>query len=842
MPLKLQVKEDFEGLVEKLEISSIRSQLFGQVDQNGIDLTEREISKLLSYASILSLSDDSSDISQTYEIITRLLEIYKGKNSYVIKGAEIILSRIGNFPGKNLLRDRYSPEQQAHVSPVLMLECLTREVENSLYQFQNKITLTDFQYRLFDSLENQTSLSVSAPTSAGKSFVLNLDLVRKIRDRDKQSIIYIVPTRALISEVSQRIRSTLRDEGLSEVMIRTAPFPVAKENIKKAVIYVLTQERLMSLINSPEADPFVTSLIVDEAHEIQKGKLGIVLQNAIDITLAKFSNADVLFASPLIKNPGYFLSLFDRNLSGEYFVETISPVSQNIILVSEVKGKPKRLYISILTRNKILEIGHMNIIFEFRHHKDVQKANLALSVSLDDTSVIVFSNGPADAENVAEEIAKIKDNFKVTKNINTFIEFIKKDIHPEYPLINCLRNGVAFHYGRMPSLVRSGIEKLFKDGEIKLICCTSTLLQGVNLPAKHIIIENPKSGDDPMNRSDFLNLAGRAGRLLKEFHGNIWCIRPSTWTEECYKGEQLQEITSAIGNLMNDGGSIVQDLLSSSINASKKDEAEAAFGKLYYDYMINNNSSSLEIYRNDDNTHNLDKTIDALKSISVTIPRDILEKNKSLRPDHLQSVYDYLRSKEDFNNLIPIKPIVKGSKKIMEEIFIIIIEKFEWNVSEPYMKFISLLAYRWVYGNSIGEILAESVRFNQERKPQEKVSRIIRDCLDVLETQIRFNLVRYFSAYIDILRAVLRENGNKDLENKIEPYHIFLEFGSCNPHALNLMALGLSRFSALYLQDKFNFTESVEAEEYLTQMRVMNIDSFEMPILCKQEIKDLMGP
>jgi hypothetical protein len=157
------------------------------------------------------------------------------------------------------------------------------------------------------------------------------------------------------------------------------------------------------------------------------------------------------------------------------------------------------------------------------------------------------------------------------------------------------------------------------------------------------------------------------------------------------------------------------------------------------------------------------------------------------------------------------------------------------------MKFISFLAYKWVYGNSIGEILAESVRFNQKKNPKEKVSKIIRDCLDVLETQIRFKLVKYFSAYIDILRIVLKEKELKDEMVRIEPYHIFLEFGSCNPHALNLMALGLSRFTALYLQGKFDFIEAVEAEEYLKQMHTMNIDSFNMPVLCKQEVKDLIG-
>ncbi|MFI3119302.1 MAG: hypothetical protein QX203_04940 [Methylococcaceae bacterium] len=251
--------------------------------------------------------------------------------------------------------------------------------------------------------------------------------------------------------------------------------------------------------------------------------------------------------------------------------------------------------------------------------------------------------------------------------------------------------------------------------------------------------------------------------------------------------------------------------------------------------------TALEIYRSDDNTHNLDNTINALRRVTVTIPNDILEKNKSLRPDHLQSVYDYLKSQQDFYGLIPVKPFVTGSKIIMDDIFKIIIEKFEWEMPGNYMKWISVLAHKWVYGDSISKILAENVILNKNKHPNEKISNIIRGCLEALETQIRFNLVRYFSAYIDILRAVLRENGNKDLENKIEPYHIFLEFGSYNPHALNLMALGLSRFTALYLQGKFDFPENVEAEEYLKQIHTMNIESFDMPVLCKQEVKDLIG-
>jgi len=104
----------------------------------------------------------------------------------------------------------------------------------------------------------------------------------------------------------------------------------------------------------------------------------------------------------------------------------------------------------------------------------------------------------------------------------------------------------------------------------------------VNLPAKNILIDNPKSGDKPMSRPDFLNLSGRAGRLLKEFHGNIWCINPMEWEEPIYQGEQLEEICSAIDLVMKDGGSSLDDLLEGRIKkASEIENAEVAFSPVF---------------------------------------------------------------------------------------------------------------------------------------------------------------------------------------------------------------------------------------------------------------------
>lgn len=56
----------------------------------------------------------------------------------------------------------------------------------------------------------------------------------------------------------------------------------------------------------------------------------------------------------------------------------------------------------------------------------------------------------------------------------------------------------------MPLLIRTEIERLFSEGFIRYLICTSTLLEGVNLPAKSIIIRNPRRGKgNPLNANDF---------------------------------------------------------------------------------------------------------------------------------------------------------------------------------------------------------------------------------------------------------------------------------------------------------------------------------------------------
>jgi replicative superfamily II helicase len=828
--------EDFQDDINKLFICSTLHLLPLNSESN--KLTSAEAKRLIGIASILSISEVPDELSLAYEIISRLIECDSDDKERIPQAADIIFSRIGNFPGRELLRKRYKVLENFSPALTLSLERLAREIENTT---DEGITLTDFQHRFYTDLEKQKSLSISAPTSAGKSFILNLDLIRRLESGKEQNIVYIVPTRALISEVSTRIRKTIKSRGITGALVRTAPFSTKNSAQLKNTIYILTPERLLSLLKPENNTKKITSIFIDEAHEIQKGNRGITLQSAVDLALSLHRSASVLFASPLISNPGYFLSLFGRQDEGLFFTETISPVSQNLLLVSEVNRQPTKINISLLAANRTIDLGTTPISFKFRDAKSSQRAKFANEITLNNESTIIFANGPGEAESVAEELLSLNRDFTASDEVKDFISFIRSEIHEEYPLAQTLEYGVAVHYGDMPSIVRSGVEELFKSAEIRFLCCTSTLLQGVNLPAKHIVIENPHSGNKPMTRSDFLNLSGRAGRLLQEFHGNIWCIRPGEWDEKSYAGEKLQEIKSSMSKIMDDGGKIIEELLTGNLDEKNRSLAEAGFSRLYQETKIQGEEEVLSRYETKENSETLAKNLDHVRSISITLPQQILDSHSSLRPDHLQNLYDKLFSAIYTEEFSLINPFLKGGYERMSNAINIISEIFGWAENQKFRSAVVYISHQWATGAAISTLIKDRVNYVKREDESVNTSTTIRKLLKLIETEVRFKLVKYFSAFEDIIKHCLLEKGFSESDARQAPYHTFLEFGSCSPIELSLMSLGFSRFTALRLKNAVNWGEAVEIDDYLLILARINISSLKMPKVCLKEINDILG-
>jgi len=117
-----------------------------------------------------------------------------------------------------------------------------------------------------------------------------------------------------------------------------------------------------------------------------------------------------------------------------------------------------------------------------------------------------------------------------------------------------LGKGVAYQIGYLPSDIRMRIEELFKTGDIKTILCTSTLVEGVNLPADNLFITSYKNGRSNMTPVDFRNLIGRVGRIEYNLYGNAILVKADERTnndkfEELLKKEVPEQKLSLASEL-----------------------------------------------------------------------------------------------------------------------------------------------------------------------------------------------------------------------------------------------------------------------------------------------------
>ena len=91
---------------------------------------------------------------------------------------------------------------------------------------------------------------------------------------------------------------------------------------------------------------------------------------------------------------------------------------------------------------------------------------------------------------------------------------IKNEVHGDYYLADLVSKGVAYHIGYLPTSIRQRIEDLFKAGKITALFCTSTLVEGVNLPADNLFITDYRNGQKDMRPIDYSRLDGRVGSLV----------------------------------------------------------------------------------------------------------------------------------------------------------------------------------------------------------------------------------------------------------------------------------------------------------------------------------------
>ena len=825
--------EAFQTAARDIELAALQAEL--RPDGAAFDLDPALGRKALQAAAILAASDDRKHRRAAYRIATSAYSVFGAAKHPFDQALHVVLARLGNFPAHG------TDPRVAAAGGVLPISLAIEDAEardrNRVQLGSRDLELTNFQHELWSRLTRGQQVAVSAPTSAGKSFVLQAFLTNQFVGEGPRSVVYIVPTRALISQVGADVADQVAaTEGAADVQVITVP-PDDETPLPKRAIYVMTQERVQLCLSMH--DGFAADLVVvDEAHNIAEGGRGILLQWVVDDLLVRNEQAQVLFASPLVRNLELFQQLFGLK-NFEAMPSAEATVSQSFISIAVLPGKAGRIRLISLGDGEAeprplaeLELGQA---LASRRDRLVHIPARLGSGKLN----IVYANGAAEAEKVALQLADFFRGREPTPEQVALAELVREAVHEEYGLAYCLRRGIAFHYANIPTVVRRAVEEAAANGVVDYIVCTSTLLQGVNLPAKNIFMLAPTKGQGrPLQSTDFWNLAGRAGRLRREFQGNIFLIAYEEWPQKPLEGPKDAVLVSALEQaLVGDR----DNLLSVVVDDKSRDDPdlETAFGRLFADLQEGRLSTTL--MRAGLNPSDLQAMTTAIGSaVAVTsLPSAVVRQTPSISAHKQQRLFDELLQclktggEAQAAFLIPRHPrdgyAFESYQAILERCHRILLGLD----GKKLHRFHAMMAVQWMRGTPLPQIIGSQLDRGGARADRAK---IIRDTLEVIESAIRFQTVRLFGCYAALLVQALKQTGYERLVPSVPAVALYLEVGASDRTMISLMSLGLSRVTAHRLSEAAA-DKSMDVAATRTWLSEAPLNAFGLSILLQEEVR-----
>lgn len=783
---------------------------------------DAELMQAVQAATILAGSEDPERRRAAFAVAACAADLARDRLPGLDGALRIVLTRMGNFPAVQT-----SPVVESFARlpiQVALAEELRRE-GNTVPLGKLQLELTDFQRALWSVLEAGENVAISAPTSAGKSFVLQAYLRSRARAGSLMTACYLVPSRALIAQVSDEIAQWRRDDDLRDLALITVPLP-AGSDLRSPAIYVLTQERLQAILTShPE---FAADLIVcDEAQGVEDGARGVLLQNVVDQLLRRTPAAQAIFAGPNIRNLSAFGAIFNIKLVRE--VESRSPsVVQNLILVNTRSLKKGHLTLERYAGGIGTALGDAGVERLLPSIKE-RLVRVAEKFGKAKPS-IVYANGPADAEGVAKGLADVSELQEPSDRIRELMALSRSAVHSQYDLASCLAHGIGFHYGRIPAIVRRGVEAAFADGEIQYLVTTSTLIQGVNFPAANLFVCKPKKGNNlQLEPAEFWNLAGRAGRLGKEFQGNIFLIDYQDWdVKHADHGSEIEVKSSLARTLGADFAGVLACATETDppLETDKRLSLEATFARLLTDRINGRLEGTLDRCQVvGQNRDDLIRALDAARG-KVSLPIDAIASSPTVSALRQQRLADYLASEirgggtKRISQLMPRHPRDDDAWATLSEVFKVCHRKL-LSLDAPRLHLrMAAIAIKWMRGDPIPEIVDE----NHRRSKGTDLAASIRETLKDIEQEIRFKYLRLTTCYNAVLGHVLRESGHGELVSSIPNLPSYLEVGAADPTMVSFVGLGISRVTARTLTDSAMDKDMDEARA-LAWLREQNLET-----------------
>ncbi|UTN99992.1 DEAD/DEAH box helicase [Serratia nematodiphila] len=371
------------------------------------------------------------------------------------------------------------------------------------YKKQYGEFLTPVQASIRDAVEEKQFISISAPTSAGKSFSIK----EYINKQDGDAVI-IVPSRALIAEYVENLKGYFEND--KSVMISTfVDYVYTNRDLRR--VFVLTPERTKDLTLFSERLN-VNLFFFDEAQVSEEQERGVVFDATVRRIQKLFPTAKLIFAHPFVDNPEAQFQKHNIDTPEKYSRSYAHNTVGKIFIYAHKNGNDYYFSPYMNKGHLLKKAAPFSGSFEqfaFSGNKSVLIYVSKASV-YDGRFIKKFKKHIAKFEKIAD-----REALEIINSVGDILGANNQD-HRSV-LVELLSIGVVIHHGSVPLEVRYLVEKFIKVGFARICFATSTLSQGINMPFDIVWLANMKMyGESEQKRClAFKNLIGRSGRLSK---------------------------------------------------------------------------------------------------------------------------------------------------------------------------------------------------------------------------------------------------------------------------------------------------------------------------------------
>jgi hypothetical protein len=344
---------------------------------------------------------------------------------------------------------------------------------------ETHITLHSEQSLVLKHLLDGDNLAISAPTSFGKSLIIDAYIAIK----KPNNVLILVPTIALTDETRRRLSKKFSAEYK---IVTTSEVELGEKNI-----LIFPQERAIQYCDKLER---LDLLVVDEFYKASQ-------------------DFDKERSPALLKA---MMKLGAKAAQKYYLAPNISDLNDNPF-----------------TKDMLFLRLDFNTVFLEKYelykdiNKDAQKKNDVLLQILgkQETKSLIYAGTYSNVDSVATLLIENIEK-EHSELLSAFSSWLSTNYHPNWKLTALVKRGIGFHTGQLHRSLSQIQVRLFEEekGGLQTLVSTSSIIEGVNTSAENVIVWSNKNGKLKLNDFTYRNIIGRGGRMFRHFIGNIYIL------------------------------------------------------------------------------------------------------------------------------------------------------------------------------------------------------------------------------------------------------------------------------------------------------------------------------